>query len=176
MSTELLFNVPLILKVRDIIFFRGKTISLPFCLISLWSENVGNFRFFFVSFSLRFIFVLLQISMFRIDAKQAKKHFFSYRSKKYFASILLHFATKRKWRRTLVKSKPREGVTLSAFILRSVSMVANSSNYCIVIYCIGLIFKKKSIDLICGTCRERTNEREDLLGSDHLIEMKWKSQ
>jgi hypothetical protein len=49
------------------------------------------FRFFFVLFSLRSIFVSLQISMFRIDAKQAKKALFRIEAKK----ISLHFASKR---------------------------------------------------------------------------------
>jgi hypothetical protein len=52
---------------------------------SLRSENVGNFRLFFVSFSLRFIFVLLQISTLRVFGKQAKKNAFSYRSEQNFA-------------------------------------------------------------------------------------------
>jgi hypothetical protein len=46
---------------------------LPFRFISLQSEKDGSFCFFFVLFSLRSIFVSLQISTFRIDAKQAKK-------------------------------------------------------------------------------------------------------
>jgi hypothetical protein len=33
-----------------------------------------------------------------------KKHFFSHRSEKNFASVSLHFASKRKWRRTLLYS------------------------------------------------------------------------
>jgi hypothetical protein len=40
--------------------------------------------------------------MFRIDAKQAKKTLFSHRSEKNFASFSLHFALKRKLRRTLL--------------------------------------------------------------------------
>jgi hypothetical protein len=47
------------------------------------------FRFFFVLFSLRSIFVSLQISMFRIDAKQAKKALFRIEAKKNFASVSL---------------------------------------------------------------------------------------
>ncbi len=39
-----------------------------------------SFRFFFVWFSLHLIFVLLQIFMFRNDAKPAKKTLFSQRS------------------------------------------------------------------------------------------------
>jgi hypothetical protein len=58
---------------------EAKIISLPFHFISLQSENVGNFRFFFVSFSLRFIFVSLQMYTFRIDAKQAKKMLLTFR-------------------------------------------------------------------------------------------------
>jgi hypothetical protein len=44
------------------------SVSLHFAL----SENDGSFCFFFVLFSLHFILVSLQISTFRIDAKQAK--------------------------------------------------------------------------------------------------------
>jgi hypothetical protein len=50
------------------------------------------FRFFFVLFSLLSIFISLQISTFCIDAKHAKKA----SKQKNFASILLHFASKRK--------------------------------------------------------------------------------
>jgi hypothetical protein len=70
--------------------------SLPFRFISLRSENDGSFSLFFVLFSLRSIFVLLQISTFRIDVKQAKKALFSHRSEKNFASVSLHFASKQK--------------------------------------------------------------------------------
>ncbi len=54
-------------------------------------RKLRQFRFFFVSFSLCFIFVSLQISTFRIDAKQAKKSlFFASKRKKFrfrFASF-----------------------------------------------------------------------------------------
>jgi hypothetical protein len=60
---------------------------LPFRFISLRSENDGSFLLFFVLFSLHSIFVSLQISTFRIDAKQAKKALFSHRSEKNFASF-----------------------------------------------------------------------------------------
>ncbi len=64
---------------------------LPFRFISLQSENDGSFLLFFVLFSLRSIFVSLQISSFRIDAKQAKKTlFFASKRKKFrfrFASF-----------------------------------------------------------------------------------------
>jgi hypothetical protein len=87
--------------------------SLPFRFISLRSEIMVVFRFsfasfrfeakmmavlrfFFVLFSLRSIFVSLQISTVRIDAKQAKKALFSHRSEKNFAFVSLHFASKRK--------------------------------------------------------------------------------
>jgi hypothetical protein len=83
--------------------------SLPFRFISLRSENDGSFSLLFRfissrsenygSFSLlfRFVFasfhfVLLQISTFRIDAKQAKKHFFSHRIAN---KILFHLASMR---------------------------------------------------------------------------------
>jgi hypothetical protein len=48
---------------------------------------------FFGFFSLRFIFVSLQISMFRIDAKQAKKALFFAPKRKKFR---FRFASKRK--------------------------------------------------------------------------------
>ncbi len=55
-------------------------------------QKLRQFRFFFVSFSLCFIFVSLQISTFRIDAKQAKNSlFFASKRKKFrfrFASFL----------------------------------------------------------------------------------------
>ncbi len=54
-------------------------------------RKLRQFRFFFVSFSLCFIFVSLQISTFRIDAKQVKKWlFFASKRKKFrfrFASF-----------------------------------------------------------------------------------------
>ncbi len=56
----------------------------------------GSSCFFFVLFLLHSIFVSLQITMFRIDAKQAKKALFLHRSEKNFASVSFHFASKRK--------------------------------------------------------------------------------
>jgi hypothetical protein len=69
--------------------------SLPFRFISLRSEKDGSFSlpfcfkakimavfcFFFVFFSLRSIFVSLQIYTFRIDEKQAKKAPFRFEAK-----------------------------------------------------------------------------------------------
>ncbi len=52
---------------------RMAVLCFRFALFSFEARMMANFGFFFVLFSLRFIFVLLQISMFRIDAKQAKK-------------------------------------------------------------------------------------------------------
>jgi hypothetical protein len=69
------------------------------------AKMMAVFCFFFVLFSLRSIFVSLQISTFRIDVKQVKKALFSHRSQKNFASVSLHFASKRKWRRTLILVK-----------------------------------------------------------------------
>jgi hypothetical protein len=46
------------------------------------AKIMAVFRFFFVLFSLRSIFISLQISTFRMDAKQAKKHFFRIEAKK----------------------------------------------------------------------------------------------
>jgi hypothetical protein len=47
-------------------------------------KMMAVFRFFFVLFSFRSIFVPLQISTFRIDAKQAKKAFFFASKRKKF--------------------------------------------------------------------------------------------
>jgi hypothetical protein len=70
---------------------RMAVFLLPFRFISLRSKNDGSFLLFFVLFSLRSIFVSLQISTFRIDAKQAKKAlFFASKRKKFrfcFASF-----------------------------------------------------------------------------------------
>jgi hypothetical protein len=60
------------------------------------AKMMAVFCFFFVLISLRSIFVSLQISTLRINAKQAKKALFSHRSEKNFASVSLHFASKRK--------------------------------------------------------------------------------
>jgi hypothetical protein len=68
-------------------FFATKQQKFHFRFISLQSENDGNFHFFFPLFSLCLIFVLLQIYMFCIKAKQAKKAFISHRIEK----ILLPF-------------------------------------------------------------------------------------
>jgi hypothetical protein len=65
--------------------FKAKMMAVfRFCLASFCFEAkmMAVFRFFFVLFLLRSIFVSLQISTFRIDAKQAK--------------IALFFASKRK--------------------------------------------------------------------------------
>jgi hypothetical protein len=56
--------------------------SLPFASFRFEAKMMAVFRFFFVLFSLRSIFVSLQISMFRIDAKQAKKALFRIEAKK----------------------------------------------------------------------------------------------
>jgi hypothetical protein len=68
------FLLPIKAKLKERIFAL-------FCFIS--------FRFFFVLFSLHFIFVSLQMR------KQAKNTFFASKPKN-FASISLHFASKRK--------------------------------------------------------------------------------
>jgi hypothetical protein len=60
------------------------------------AKMMAVFCFFFVLFLLCSIFVSLQISTFRINAKQAKKALFSHQSEKNFASVSLHFASKRK--------------------------------------------------------------------------------
>jgi hypothetical protein len=70
--------------------------SLPFCFFSLQSEN-GNFWllfsfcFRFVPFSFRFRFL-----RFASMRNKRKKHCFSHRNEKNFASVSLHFASKRK--------------------------------------------------------------------------------
>jgi hypothetical protein len=79
------------LEAKRMAVFRFRFASFRF-----GAKIMAVFRFFFVLFSLRCIFVSLQISTFRIDAKQAKKALFSHRSEKNFASISLHFASKRK--------------------------------------------------------------------------------
>ncbi len=82
------------------IFFasKRKKISLLFHLILLWSKTDGSFRFFFVLFSLRYIFVSLQLSTFCIDEKQAKNTFIRIEAKK----ILLPFRFGAKMTRTLL--------------------------------------------------------------------------
>jgi hypothetical protein len=77
-------------KAKIMAVFRFRFASLRF-----EAKMMAVFRFFFVLFSLRSIFVSFQISMFRIDATQAKKHFFRIEAKN-FASVLFHFASKRK--------------------------------------------------------------------------------
>jgi hypothetical protein len=91
-------------RAKKHFMIEAKKIALPLRFISLRSENDGNFSLLFRfissrsenygSFSLLFSFgfasfhfVSLQISMFRIDAKQAKKHFFSHRIAKKFSSV-----------------------------------------------------------------------------------------
>ncbi len=90
-------------------FFRieAKKMSLPFRIISLKSENDGSitlpFRFISLrsendgSFSLLFRFVFASF-----HSRFVKDFYVSHRSEKNFASVSLHFASKRKWRRTLV--------------------------------------------------------------------------
>jgi hypothetical protein len=51
------------------------------------AKMMAVFYYFFVLFLLRSIFVSLQISTFCINAKQAKKAFFSHQSEKNFASF-----------------------------------------------------------------------------------------
>jgi hypothetical protein len=79
-------------------FFASKRIKFRFRFASFRFEVkiLAVFRFFFVLFSLRSIFVSLQISKFRIDGNKRKKALFLD-----FVSVSLHFASKRKWRRTL---------------------------------------------------------------------------
>jgi hypothetical protein len=76
-------------KMMEVFRFR-------FALFRFEAKMMAVFRFFFILFSLRSIFVSLQISMFRINAKHAKKTLFSHRSEKKFAFVSLHFASKRK--------------------------------------------------------------------------------
>ncbi len=90
-------------KMMEVFRFR-------FASFCFKAKMMAIFRFFFVLFSLRSIFVSLQISMFCIDAKQAKKHFFLHRSEKNFASVSLHFASKRKWRRTILVTGSKQVV------------------------------------------------------------------
>jgi hypothetical protein len=60
------------------------------------AKMMAVFCFFFILFSLCSIFVSLQISKFRIDAKQAKKALYFASKRKKFASVSLHFTLKRK--------------------------------------------------------------------------------
>ncbi len=100
---------------------NDSSFSLPFCFISLRSEKDGSFLLSFRFTSLRrendgsfllFSFCFLSVSFsfrfrflrFASMRNKRKKHFFSHRSEKNFASVSLHFASKRKWRRTLVPS------------------------------------------------------------------------
>jgi hypothetical protein len=71
-------------EVKKMAVFRFRFASFRF-----EAKIMAVFRFFFVLFSLRSIFVYLQNSMFRIDAKQAKKHFFRIKAKK--ISFLFRF-------------------------------------------------------------------------------------
>ncbi len=94
--------------------------SLPFWFISLRSEKDGSFCFLFTSFRFEakmmavfcffsFCFRFFPFSFrfrflrFASMRNKRKKHFFRIEAKN-FASVSLHFASKRKWRRTLVRS------------------------------------------------------------------------
>jgi hypothetical protein len=66
-------------KAKIMAVFRFRLAS--FCFEA---KMMAVFRFFFVLFSLRSIFVSLQISMFHIDAKQAKKALFFALKRKQF--------------------------------------------------------------------------------------------
>jgi hypothetical protein len=59
-------------KMMGVLRFR-------FALFRFEAKMIAIFRFFFVLFSLCSIFVSLQISTFRIDAKEAKKTIFRFR-------------------------------------------------------------------------------------------------
>jgi hypothetical protein len=86
---------------------RMAVFCFRFASFRFGAKIMAVFRFFFVLFLLCSIFNSLQISTFRINAKQAKKAIFSHQSEKIFASVLLHFASKRKLRRTLLRTKTR---------------------------------------------------------------------
>jgi hypothetical protein len=75
---------------------RMAVFHFRFASFHFGAKLMAVFRFFFILFWLRSIFISLQISTFRIDAKQAKKALFLHRSEKNFASVSLHFASKRK--------------------------------------------------------------------------------
>jgi hypothetical protein len=70
---------------------------LPFRFILLQSENDGSFSllFCFVFASFHFCFASDFYVSHRCETSE-KKHFFSHRSEKNFASVSLHFASKRK--------------------------------------------------------------------------------
>jgi hypothetical protein len=67
------------LEAKRMAVFRFRFASFRF-----GAKIMAVFRFFFVLFSLRSIFVSLQISTFRIDAKQAKKALFLASKRKKF--------------------------------------------------------------------------------------------
>ncbi len=85
------FRLPFRFEAKMMAVFR-----LPFCFEA---KMMAVFRFFFILFLLRSIFVSLQILRFASMRNKQNKH----RSEKKFASVSLHFASKRKWRRTLVQ-------------------------------------------------------------------------
>jgi hypothetical protein len=89
-------------KMMEVFRFRFPSFHFEAKMMEVFCFRFASFRFeakimavfcfFFVLFSLRSTFVSLQISKFRIDAKQAKKTLFLHRSEKNFASVSLHFA------------------------------------------------------------------------------------
>ncbi len=106
-------------------------------------RKLRQFRFFFVSFLLCFIFVSLQISTFRIDAKQVKNPFFSHRSEKNFASVSLHFASKRKWRRTLLLTKKQ--LNPSDYSAATLYPIVKNVTFLWLIFMIMIIISRKVI-------------------------------
>jgi hypothetical protein len=88
----------------------------------LEAKMMTVFRFFFVLFSLRSIFVSLQISTFRIDAKQAKKALFSHRSEK---KIRFRFASFRFEAKMTAHPRYRCSFT-SQILARSSNLVSRS--------------------------------------------------
>jgi hypothetical protein len=59
--------------------FRFASFRFKAKMMAVVCFRFASFRFFFVLFSLRSIFVSLQVSTFRIDAEQVKKALFSHR-------------------------------------------------------------------------------------------------
>jgi hypothetical protein len=74
------------LKAKMMAVFHFRLASFRF-----EAKMMAVFRFFFVLFSFRSIFVSLQISTFRIDAKQAKKSLFFASKRKKFRFFFASF-------------------------------------------------------------------------------------
>ncbi len=95
-------------KQKTLFRIKEKNISLPFCFISFhftskrkWWKFSILFRFVVTLFHFRFA---SNIYLSHRCETSEKKLFFASKRKKNFASVSLHFASKRKWQRTLTPS------------------------------------------------------------------------